>query len=185
MRLLFAGLLLVGCASDGVDWACADDAWEPGACEAGVEAFVEATSQAHVDYEDALSYGVHPPSSGDHRPDWAKWGEYEHLPPEHWVHNLEHGGVALLFHPCADVATVDALRDFAQARPDDDGGAFRYILTPYPDLPTAVAVVAWEWTWSAECVDPDAIDAFVDDHYRQAPEDVASDGRIDDLWIGR
>ena len=150
------------------------------------EAVFEANvSRSHVDFDTELTYDVDPPSSGDHRGQWGLWGEYEYMPPEHWVHNLEHGGAVFLYHPCASIETVDALRAFAQARADDDGGAFRWILTPYADLPTAIAVVAWEWTYSSECIDEAEIEAFLVEHYRQAPEDVAGDGSYDSRLIGR
>ncbi len=183
--LLLVAVPLIACSSGPDPWVCTDDAWAPGACTEGEELFAENTSRVHIDYELEITYDVDPPSSGDHRPHWAQWGEYEFLPAEHWLHNLEHGGVALLYHPCAADETVDALRAYAQARADDDGGAFRWVLTPYPDLPTAIAVVAWEWTYSGECVDEDEIEAFVAAHYRQAPEDIASDGSYSTRWIGR
>lgn len=129
-----------------------------------------------------------PPASGNHRPSWAKWGEYDYLPPQRWLHNLEHGGIAFLYDPCAAPSLVDALRELARAQPDDDGGAFRWVLTPYPGLPTGVAAVAWQHTWQAGCVDEaaeTALQTFITEHYRKAPEDVSSDGSYATGWIGR
>ncbi len=182
---LFALVLpLAACEEPADPWVCDDESWAAGTCEPGEASFLEATSQAHVDYPTELTYDAVPPSSGAHRPAWARWGEYEYLPPEHWLHNLEHGGAALLYHPCADSEDVDALREFARARAADDGGDFRWVLTPFGGLPSAVAVVTWEWTYSAECVDETDIEAFLASHYRQAPEDVASDGSFGDRFIG-
>jgi hypothetical protein len=185
--LLLGSLLLLGCPSspEGDPWECLDDTWAPGACNLGESLFAASTGASHIDYDTELTFAADPPSSGNHRPEWGVWGEYQYIPPGNWLHNLEHGGAALLFHPCADDATVDALRDFARARADDDGGAFRWILTPYADLPSAIAVVTWEWTSTSECVDEDEIEAFLVDHYRQAPEDVAGDGSYNDRWISR
>lgn len=174
--------------SDRVGASCTDPGWAPGPCGEPVETEAASVGADHVLEPTPIEYAVDPPSSGPHRPAWARWGEYDYLPPQRWVHNLEHGGVALLYHPCADAASVDALRAFAEARPEDDGGAFRWVLTPYVDLPSAVAVVAWEHTWTTECVDAGALESlsgFVDAHYRQASEDVASDGSYEDGWIGR
>ena len=42
-----------------------------------------------------------------------------------YLHNLEHGGIVFLYHPCAEDAVVDALRELARARPEDDTGLFR------------------------------------------------------------
>jgi len=185
MRMLTVGLalLLVGCpAADDDPRVCHDDDWTAGTCAVGEAVFEENTARNHVTVPP--EYDTDPPSSGNHLGQWATWGEYDYLPPERWIHNLEHGGAVLLYHPCADASVVDALREYARARADDDGGAFRWILTPYPDLPTAVAVVAWEWTYSAECVDEAEIEGFVVEHYRQAPEDVAGDGSFSEGWIG-
>ena len=125
------------------------------------------------------------PSSGAHRPQWAVWGEYTYLPPQRWLHNLEHGGVALLYHPCASSDDIDALRSFAQSYPEDETGPFRWILTPYSGLRTPIAVVTWEWLFELSCFDELAISQFVERFYRKAPEDIARDGGFNEGWIGR
>ncbi|MCB9545499.1 MAG: DUF3105 domain-containing protein [Myxococcales bacterium] len=160
---------------DSFDPTCRDDAWDPGACDDGQGERRELAGQAHLAVDVPITYADDPPASGDHRGEWARWGAYSALPPQRWLHNLEHGGVAFLYHPCADAADVEALRAVIRARVAVDP-AFRYILTPYADLPAAVAVVAWEWRYLAPCVQADVMDAFIDQHYRQAPEDIAADG---------
>lgn len=42
------------------------------------------------------------PTIGPHRPLWARYGEYSYLPPQRWLHNIEHGAIVVLYHPCAD-----------------------------------------------------------------------------------
>ena len=165
--------------------ACADPDWTPGPCVEGVGEHRDNQGQAHIAVDQPIAYAFDPPSSGDHRGVWARWGAYEDLPPQRFLHNLEHGGAALLHHPCAPAETVQALRDVADARDDDAGGPFRWVLTPYPDLPQAIAVVTWEWTYTADCVRPDEIAEFLDRHYRMAPEDIASDGGYAEGWLGR
>ena len=168
-----------------VDWSCQDDAWAPGACGPPTTTFAESIGATHIDVPEPLAYEASPPSSGPHRPQWGKWGEYEFMPPQRWLHNLEHGGVAILYHPCADAALVESLRAFAQAQPDDDGGAFRWVLSPYVDAPAAVLVVAWENVWAAECLDEESLAEFVAEHYRQAPEDIANAVLYDTMWLGK
>ena len=170
---------------DQVDPSCADPSWAPGPCAEGVGEHFDLVGQQHITDGVPITYEQSPPSSGDHRGRWARWGEYAFLPPQRWLHNLEHGGVAFLYHPCADPSVVDALREVAQGRADDDSGLFRWVLTPYVDLPTAIAVVTWEWVYSAECVQPEEINAFVDRTYRQAPEDFPHDGSFETGWKGR
>lgn len=47
------------------------------------------------------------PMIGPHRPLWAKYGEYLYLPPQRWLHNIEHGAIVLLYHPCSDTEQVN------------------------------------------------------------------------------
>jgi hypothetical protein len=151
-----------------------------GPCNAVVAQF-DTGSSIHVEMDLDLDYESVPPCIGDHWPTWTAWGENaDSIPPEVYIHNLEHGGVALLYdcpEGCDDV--VSEFRDYAAGVPDDDGGAFRYVLTPFEaELPGKVAAAAWGWTWNADCVDPEALSAFVDAHYRDAPEDVPSSGNF-------
>jgi hypothetical protein len=50
------------------------------------------------------------------------------------------------------------------------------IVVPDPTLDTAFAASAHQWTYTADCFDPDALGKFVDAHYGQGPEDFCSDG---------
>ena len=170
--------------TDLVDYTCQDPGWAPG--DAGDSTIDETPcdSAQHVPEPVEVTYSDNPAACGAHRPQWGKWGEYEFLPPQRYIHNLEHGGIALLYHPCADAATVDALRDYARARPADDGGDFRWVLTPAPDLPTAIAVLAWGHRYQANAVDEAAIESFVSDTYRTSSEDIGSNGSYERLWIG-
>lgn len=170
---------------DWIEVACEDPAWMAGMCVAGEGRRQENAGAGHIAEEQPIEYAEIPPASGDHRSRWGRWGEYSYMPPQRYLHNLEHGGIAFLYHPCVEDEVVDALRALARARPEDETGAFRWVLTPYPDLPSAIAVVAWEWVYSAECVRPDEIGGFIDRYYRMAPEDVRSDGSYERGWIGR
>ncbi len=165
---------------DQQDPSCTNPDWVPGDCIEGIGTTSENMGAGHIG-DGPISYTQNPPSSGDHRGSWARWGEYSYLPPQRWLHNLEHGGIALLYHPCAAEETLQALRDFVGEQPDD----YRGVMTPHPGLETAVAVVSWQWTWAAECVRPDEINTFLEAHYNQAPEDVPSDGSFSTGWLGR
>lgn len=160
----------------------------PTRCDEAVVAELPNRGQDHVREGVPITYEDVPPSSGDHRPSWGKWGEYTYLPPQRWLHNLEHGGIAFLYDPCVPEATKEALRAVAKALPADESGPFRWVMTPYPGLPTAVAVVAWQWTWQADCtgaVNEASLSTFITEHYRKGPEDVAGDGSYATDWIGR
>lgn len=188
------GMDAVGDASgdvDRVDAACEGAAKVPpptGTSCLGTVENIPSRGANHILEPTPISYVDSPPSSGDHRPAWAKWGEYDYLGPQRWVHNLEHGGIAFLYDPCVDAGTISTLREYARGMPDDDSGPFRWVLTPYPGLGRAVAVVAWEWTWQSDCLDAAGVadlEGFINLHYRQAPEDFASDGSYSVGWMGR
>lgn len=166
---------------DSYDPTCQVVDWVPGECVAGVGRLEESRGQGHIAEDVPIEYDLSPPAADDHRGRWANWGEYRSLPPQRWLHNLEHGGIALLYHPCAPAEVVDELRALAQARGED----FRWILAPYEGLQSAVAVVAWEWRYFAECVRPDEINAFFDQRHAMGPEDVGGNGGYDVEWIGR
>lgn len=63
--------------------------------------------------------------SGTHRPLWAAYGEYTFLPIQRWIHNLEHGAVVMLYHPCANKNEVQYLKKVVKLC------LYRHIITPY------------------------------------------------------
>jgi hypothetical protein len=156
-------------------------------CAAGSTRTTDAVSFAHIADDIAISYTQSPPSSGDHRGMWAKYGEYSRLPPQRWIHNLEHGAIVFLYHPCAPAEQIQALRDIARAQPNDADTAnqFRWILTPYPNLPSSIAVVAWTKDYAANCINTNEIQTFINDNYRHGREDVSADGSYATEWISR
>uniref|UniRef100_A0A0M3I582 DUF3105 domain-containing protein n=1 Tax=Ascaris lumbricoides TaxID=6252 RepID=A0A0M3I582_ASCLU len=79
----------------------------------------------HKCMNETIFYNDWPPVRGDHRPNWAVYGEYLFLPPQRWLHNLEHGAIVMLYHPCADSDEVDKLRRIVRAC------LYRHIITPY------------------------------------------------------
>lgn len=170
---------------DMQDYACNDPDYVVDACAAPRVTQADSVGAQHIAEGTPISYEASPPSSGNHRSQWARWGTYAYLPPQRWLHNLEHGGVAFLYHPCAPEALIAELDEMTRVMGPDETGDFRFVMTPYPDLPSAIAVVAWENAYEANCVDSEAIADFVADNYRRAPEDIASDGRFTDLWLER
>jgi len=164
--------------------ACADeDAPLPpiveGDCKPGVvSAAPEALPGTHVEIGTVVAYNTEPPSIGPHWGQWVAWGRYDTVvEPELYVHNLEHGGIALLYD-CPDgcPALTDSLEGWARSQPADEGGPFRWVMTPRSGLGTAVAAAAWGWTWTADCFHGAELDAFRADHYRRAPEDIGAEG---------
>ena len=122
-------------------------------------------------------YSVTPATSGPHWfgtstpagvPSPARWGRYEQfLPDEVLIHNLEHGGIGL-HYDCPDGCPeiVKALDDIIPRSPS------LYIMSPYPNLPSKIAITAWRHHLYLDEVDEDAIRRFIDEYQDRAPESV-------------
>lgn len=149
-------------ASDtGVEPNCTD-------CDQTCEESVPISSATHI--EGDIDYPSLPPAGGDHNGCWAPWGVHDlEVRPENWVHNLEHGGVILLYNCEDDCPTeVAALTDFSASHGHT-------LLTPYAELPGRFAAVSWGHRLVSSCLDMDAIAAFYTSHVDRAPESVTSD----------
>jgi len=138
-----------------------------------------------------------PPTEGNHRDNWGKHGEYVYIPDERWLHNAEHGDAVFLYDPCLASDELCMIRDYATGVPDDGGGPFRWVLSPYvhgqrgtiapPGTQNAklldtpmMHLRLWVSTYSNVlgllCFDGDTISWFLDRHYREAYEDLAMEG---------
>jgi hypothetical protein len=169
---------LVACADDTTPVADSDAqgfTLPPSAsCAVGGRETFTVTSAVHVESTVEVAYESVPPCIGDHRRSWLRWGAYDApVVGEDYVHNLEHGGIAILYDcPGGCASDVEALEAYVAAVPADDGGAFRYILAPYPGLPKRIAVATWGQLLHLDCADLAQVDAFKLENYRKAPEDL-------------
>ncbi|KAM4700801.1 tumor protein p53-inducible protein 13 [Discoglossus pictus] len=93
----------------------------------------------HACMDIQIEYAATIPNSGVHRPKLAKYGEYVYCPPQRWVHNLQHGGVAFLYHPCVHPQQKEALSLIARTC------MYKHIITPFPSLSRQrpLALAAW------------------------------------------
>jgi hypothetical protein len=148
----------------------------------------------HLEPGTPIDFTSNPPATGPHFVIWAKWNRSYRDPPldrGYWLHNLEHGGIALLYHcpdGCADeVATMEAImNDY----PEDPGCIppvrNRIIVTADPLLPEGVrfAAAAWGYTYTAGCFDAVSLRAFVQVHHGKGSEDVCFDGDFPETDAG-
>jgi hypothetical protein len=113
-----------------------------------------------------VEYTQVPPVGGPHHGCWADWGVFDtEVPAERWVHNLEHGGVVLLYN-CSDCeAVLEPMRAFVRDHP-------RTLLSPYAQLPTTVAAVSWGHRLLSECFDPLAFQTFYETRVARGPESL-------------
>lgn len=132
-----------------------------GACEDYQNNTIRTHVQGPIDYPDP------PPTGGMHDQCWASWGVHdEPLAAERWVHNLEHGGVVLLYD-CSDGcdAEVARMQAFVTSHP-------RTLLTAYAQLPKRFAMVAWDYRIVSDCLDDDVLATFYAEHYDRGPESI-------------
>ncbi|XP_076452661.1 uncharacterized protein LOC143288212 [Babylonia areolata] len=162
-----------------IDWD--PDSFEEYTCDGGTISQTVDRSQItcesktqdpiHVCYPEEINYTSIPPTSGRHRPNWADYGEYRYVPPQRWLHNLEHGTIVMLYHPCADPGQVEALRRVVT------GCLRRHIITPYRLLPrdTPFALVSWGCKLMMGQVDTAVARQFIKDHgLKDGPEGQVS-----------
>lgn len=104
-----------------------------------------------------IVYNQSIPNSGPHRLFRAVYGEYEYCPPHRWLHNLKHGGIAFLYHPCVDPLLRDQLVLLARSCLPD------HILTPHTGLTQKwpLALVAWGTTLQMARVELDEAVAWL------------------------
>lgn len=120
------------------------------------------------------SSSIYPPTSGLHWPSPAPWRVFEQeVPPETWVHNLEHGGIVILYHcgtPCPDLGRQ--LRDVYATFPGSKYGHVKVLVTPASKLKTRLAILAWRWIDELNAFDLAGLLRFYRAHVDQGPEDI-------------
>ena len=114
------------------------------------------------------TYGVDPPSGGDHDPVPAAAGTYGSATPRdgQLVHSLEHGYVVVWYRPglaAADMAMVaDTVARFSRD----------VLLVPRAALPVRVAATAWHQRLLCDEVDPAVLARFIDEYRNNGPERI-------------
>lgn len=155
---------------------------------------------SHIDETQIPVYVNNPPVNGEHY--GASWGRWQIFSTEarrgYWVHNLEHGGVILLYRKAADglnapQSVIDALMlayNKIEADHSDECVSLglshkRVVMTPDhllpSDLPWAVVVAGPEALGlghmvKGACVDADFIKAFAERYRGQARETRCDNG---------
>jgi hypothetical protein len=144
----------------------------------------------HVQPPTKVKYAHNPPTSGCHyslqgqAPIAA--GAYPYttvIPAEYWVHNLEHGYIAVLYR-CPQGCDSDfrALQAWMAKQPPDPALAAlvktqptfkpysKIILIPYPSMTPKFAAISWDYYDPMDTVDTTELQNFYDNHLDTAPE---------------
>lgn len=128
---------------------------------------------AHICMSTRIDYLERLPAFGAHRPMWPSYGEYKFIPPQRWLHSLEHGAIVMLYHPCADPKEVEHLRQILTSC------LRRYIITPSKLLTSErpLALISWGCRYEMNYVDDAAAKEFIKKRFHTGPESrVAADG---------
>ena len=136
----------------------------------------------HLDPSTQPTYKFYPPTSGSHysvpgsAP--APWQTVDNLVEGQFVHNLEHGGIAILYD-CpsgSDCATLkDKLTNYVKnlAPAEPSFGEVKIVMTPYSHgMQKKVALVAWHFVEFLDGYDQNAITRFYENHVNQGPERI-------------
>jgi len=136
----------------------------------------------HVDPSTAPTYKFYPPASGPHfsvqgvAP--VPWQRIDTLQEGQYIHNLEHGGIAILYD-CpsgADCTTLkNALENYVRnlAPVEPTYHEIKVVLTPYSrGMQKKVALVAWDYIEFLDSYDQAEITRFYENHVDQGPEQI-------------
>jgi hypothetical protein len=103
------------------------------------------------------------------------WGFTDQvIPPEYWVHNLEHGGVVLLYN-CSQDCTADqaTIREFLNRAPKESQfNEVKLLAVKYVGPGHRFAMVAWGWRFFMDGWDPGQALAFYTQHVDHGPEAI-------------
>ena len=134
----------------------------------------------HVPEGSAITYAHNPPASGPHYPVWLRYEIFSTpLARGYWVHNLEHGGIVLLYRTDAPASIVTALTDAYHSLPPDPkcgGTDARAVMLPDATMPHMVVALAADWILESDTVDAVAIRDFTLAHRDHAPESICGLG---------
>jgi hypothetical protein len=131
-------------------------------------------NRTHVAQGTVVQYRNRPPSSGDHYDQPAGYGFFQReIPTGNWVHDLEHGGIVVLYRPdLCDQACQAQLQDTYSSAPTSQlfPGTRKMLVMPYQEMDHAIAAVAWGWVDELDAFDKDRILAFYRAHVDRGPE---------------
>ena len=113
-------------------------------------------------------YGVTAPSDNLPFGSPARWGQYQvPLGDEVQIHNLEHGGI-ILNYDCPE-GCLELVEQLQSVIP---GQGAQFILAPYPDMATRIAITSWRHIDQMDEFDADRLNAFIDAYLDRAPESI-------------
>jgi hypothetical protein len=130
----------------------------------------------HVPDGTAITPNHEPPSSGNHYAQPLPAAAYPtEQPSGNWVHNLEHGYIALVYRcsgaECADLAT-QAKSVFDSLPKEPKFSEVKFVSTSYQAMKPKVAVLAWNKEQDMDAIDAKLISDFYNKYVDHGREDL-------------
>ncbi|KAL7637630.1 UNVERIFIED_CONTAM: hypothetical protein RMT77_012359 [Armadillidium vulgare] len=118
----------------------------------------------------SILYNNSIPTAGSHRPLWPVFGEYRFVPPQRWLHSIEHGSVVMLYHPCAEPLLVHRLKTLVKEC------VYKHIITPsnMVTIDRPLVLVAWGCKIEMAVVDEERVVDFIRARALKGPEGTLS-----------
>jgi hypothetical protein len=139
---------------------------------------IDEMPHTHVNPPAKVTYEHNPPTSGCHynlgygnAPIPA--GAYDRaIDAEYWIHNLEHGYIAILYNcPTGCAPQFQQLRTWLHGlSPDPNFGYAKVIVIPWTSMAVPFAAVAWDWYDPIPNFSIDEVQKFYANHVGQGPE---------------
>jgi hypothetical protein len=150
---------------------------------------IDEMPHTHVAEGTQVTYLHNPPTSGCHyslgngtapiAPGVFPPSALPKLTPQYWVHNLEHGYIAVTYNcPTGCQSDLDTLNAWFHKLPPDPGGAVAYakfIAVPDTSQKEKFDVVSWDWFDPlGSTLDMTELQRFYDNHVNQSPEGASA-----------
>jgi len=134
----------------------------------------------HIPGGTQAAYRVYPPTSGPHygQPDApVAWQSHGPLVEGQYLHNLEHGGIAILYHcPTGCEALRTQLENYVDnlAPEEPQFHEVKVVLTPYTHGmgDHRIALLAWHWIEFLDSYEQQELTRFYEIHVGHGPEQI-------------
>jgi Protein of unknown function (DUF3105) len=144
---------------------------------------VDEGTPTHIDPSTQWTYKSYPPTNGPHYSVAGSapvpWGTVDNLVEGQFVHNLEHGGIVILYNcPSGSDCTSlkNSLTNYVQnlAPNEPTFNEAKIVMTPYSrGMQKKIALVAWKYIEFLDAYDQNAITQFYENHVDRGPEAIA------------
>jgi len=139
---------------------------------------IDEMPHTHVAMGTQVTYNHNPPTSGCHynlgygsAP--IQSGVYnQEIPPEYWVHNLEHGYIVVLYNcPSGCDTQFNQLRTWYHSLPAEPNFNYpKVVVLPYTEMTVPFAAVSWDWYLPIPVFSINEVNRFYENHRGNANE---------------